>query len=487
MTSYQNQYLLTRKVLTPHEKFVTHTFGDYYIYAHKSLQVVITGGRNSEMALIGIAINPLSPMQKEAEIVSNIIDGAENFLDFCGKISALTGRFVGLYFDSQGLRVVGDACNLRAIYYGEYIKDLVVTSSPKLFLDTFGLKPKISEEKKEVIESKLFSIKENAWFGNESLDDRLSKLLPNHYLIAKGIRVKRLPVFTFNWQEKDVLANTVTFLENTYQALILKFNLVQPLTAGWDSRLLLAASKNFRKDIHYYVFGDRLDHQDVRIPLELNAKFDLNFEVINSTIDFDQEFLESFKSHHIIPRISNKTRDIQHHFFNNRDTNTINITGNVGGVLKSNFGVSKTQSSYIIKSFTGYKGIAYVDKQMSKWLPDAKAYAKENNISLLDLFYWEQRMGNWGGDFPAEQDMAIDEIAPLNNRTLLWTLLDLNSKNRKDPNFDLFTKLIVLMWPELLETKINPDKSKMLKITNSNIYLRLLRGKLKRAVNKLKN
>lgn len=478
MTYYQNQYLITSKLTTLHEEFITYKFGSYYIYAHTSLSVIIKEKKTKRIALIGIAIDPVNPMWEEREILNNILDNTEDFSEFSKSISALTGRFVSLYSDTNNTKVVGDACHLRRICYGKYEHDFIITSSPKLFLDTFKLEHKISEEKADLIHNQVFNRRDNAWYGYETIEDRLLKLLPNHYLIVEDLEAKRLPAFRFNWSEEEALQQIVEILENTYLSLSLRFRLMQPLTAGWESRLLLAASKNVRNQIQYYVFASDHEFQDARIPLKLSEKIDINFKVINTTREFDPEFLKNFKAHHILPRITNKTKDIQYHYLHHRYENTINLTGNVGDLISLVYGYSRTKNPYIFKSLTSYRGITYVDNQINEWLDSAKKYSSENRINVADLYYWEQRMGHWGSQYPSEQDIAFDEIAPLNNRTLLVTLLDMQYKRRRDSRKKLIADLITIMWPELLSFSINPDYSKLNKISSGNIYLRVLRAKL---------
>ncbi|MBJ3793540.1 hypothetical protein I8J38_34180, partial [Bacillus sp. OA1] len=75
---------------------------------------------------------------------------------------------------------------------------------------------------------------------------------------------------------------------------------------------------------------------------------------------------------------------------------------------------------------------------------------------ILDLFYWEQRMGNWGTMYQAEQDIAIEEFCPFNNRRLLIALLKLEKEYRQGPEHIIYKKMINSLWPETLSEPINP-------------------------------
>lgn len=117
----------------------------------------------------------------------------------------------------------------------------------------------------------------------------------------------------------------------------------------------------------------------------------------------------------------------------------------------------------MLLTFSGYRGNPFIKKELREWYDHAKSYAQETGINLLDLFYWEQRMGNWGAQFPYEQDIAIEEISPFNNRSLLQILYSLGYNFRKKPGHLLFQELIYHCWHETLTIEVNPDDNKMIK------------------------
>ena len=129
--------------------------------------------------------------------------------------------------------------------------------------------------------------------------------------------------------------------------------------------------------------------------------------------------------------------------------------------------------------FSGFYRNPYVREQLGIWYPGARQYAQDNGYSLLDLFYWEQRMGHWGGQFLAEQDIAMEEITPYNNRILINSLIQVNYKKRRSPNYTFYQKLIQTLWPEALSEPINPDKSYLKKIAkrNTTVLYFALKGK----------
>ena len=67
-------------------------------------------------------------------------------------------------------------------------------------------------------------------------------------------------------------------------AISKRYNVIQPITAGYDSRVLLAASKPIRNKIKYYTFKTDLtkNSPDLMIPQRLSNHLDLNYMSIDT-------------------------------------------------------------------------------------------------------------------------------------------------------------------------------------------------------------
>ena len=271
-------------------------------------------------------------------------------------------------------------------------------------------------------------------------------------------------------------------LSNTYDALSHRNeNLIQPLTAGWDSRLLLAASKNVTSNIKYYVFNPSKHtseiHQDVDISNKLAKKNNLNFQVFH-TNRLDATFVQEFNKNHLLPRIMDKTAEIQY-LQNNFQNSTINLNGNGGEVLRKYYGTGTsniTLSDLIL--LTKYSNSDIFKEELDKWLYNARTFSYSTNIPILDLFYWEQRMGHWGALYPFELDLAMEQVSPFNNRNFIYTALTAHPSKLKGLRYTLFEDIIKFLWPELLLEPINPKDSYLKNIIKSKTRLRLFVQKM---------
>ena len=94
-------------------------------------------------------------------------------------------------------------------------------------------------------------------------------------------------------------------------------------------------------------------------------------------------------------------------------------------------------------------------RYFSEWL---QGLSNVHNVKVLDLFEWEQGHGNWLAMTQLEFDSAWRDIfTPYNCRNVLTTMLSVDEKYRKAPNYELFLALIRKLWPETLCEPINPQ------------------------------
>jgi len=105
-------------------------------------------------------------------------------------------------------------------------------------------------------------------------------------------------------------------------------------------------------------------------------------------------------------------------------------------------------------------GHPFASVSFDKWLGGLE---RKTNIRLLDLFYWENRVGNWLTTCQAEFDTAWQDIfTPFNCRLLLMNMLSVPEKYRRPPDYLFYRKLIQSLWSEVLQAPINPHKPKQI-------------------------
>src|SRR5690606_7297180 len=193
---------------------------DLTIYSHSRLNVSRATSGNIQIVLLGFIINPLHPDDSNQEVIEKLAKICFSVNDFFREIQVLSGRYVLFFKTDKDLIVAGDACHLRQIFYRFEDEKVFLTASLKLFLNSFNYDLKISEEKKDIVNSELFKKNQSVWYGDESFDERLSKLLPNHYLDLVKKEVKRIPVFRYKFRdEAHIKEYSSMILQNTFSSL----------------------------------------------------------------------------------------------------------------------------------------------------------------------------------------------------------------------------------------------------------------------------
>ncbi len=415
----------------------------------------------SRVLLLGFIVDPLRPERTNRDIVEEM-SGYETTAEFLKRIQRFSGRYVILFKTSSEFIAINDACALRRLLYSFWKDRIVLTSSIKLYLTLAGDALMASERKMRFVRDQLFQKKEQFWVGDETVDDRFRKVLPNHCLDLGRRKIQRTPLFFGAWRAEGGSAESYLgrVLSGGIAALRYRYTVLQPLTAGWDTRVLLAATRPFAHEIRYYTFTTQLprNHPDLRVPRMLAEKYHLNYAAVG-TERLSDSFLRYFQAQFCFPNVLPKTRNIAYHYHRHSDGRYINVNGNGGEILRRCYHGLPFSDALFISKVIGYERIPFVIGEVRRWLKASKEFAKRYKIRLNELFYWEQRMGNWHARYQRDQDVAIEEFSPFNNKDLLLTGLELKRSSRRLRDVGVITSIVELLWPELLSIPINPSET----------------------------
>lgn len=462
---YKNQYFISNFKLDNYNGLKSTTFNNLHIYSHQLLNVSTARNLFSEILLLGYIIDPLKPEENNDDIVKNLAETCNSKESLFKRLQSLSGRYVLLYKNEADFIALNDVCALKQLYYGFIDKNIILTSSPRMFLDLYGGDLQISVQMKELIDLKEYLDNECTLFGDKCIDNRLSIVLSNHFLNIKNKKISRMPIYCDEFpNERAALEHAAIVLRGNIIAITNRYQVLQMLTAGWESRALLAASKQVRDKIKYFVFdlsNGNPRNPDVWVPQKLSEKLGLNLHIAKPE-ELNGEFLTLFRREHVLPKIWSRVAEPQYFYNHYSDRNFIRITGVGGGMLKSFYGYARNDKvhSDMLYHFSGYAGKSkFVKREIELWIIDARKYADEYNLPLLDLFHWEQKTPRWGALEAFEQDIAFDEFCPFYNKNLLLSILKINPKKRVNPKPVFFYNLIKFLWEDTLSEPINPSSS----------------------------
>lgn len=482
---FRRQFLLTTKPCPQLSSWKMELMDRLFLYVHPDMDHAVVQGEDNQLliALIGYIMDPGRPEASNVEILEDLRTSHVSPDRITEFLFDKVGRFVLMVKWADQFLIFHDACGLRTVYYSNEPGDICIASQPKLLGIATSLR-------KERIFDHYYSseyVRKNIehWIpAGISLYENVDQLLPNHYLDVNRQRQVRY------WPNHEVrelgLERTAhlaaEILRGTIRAAQNRFKLALPLTAGWDSRTLLSACKEVANEIYFYTLQYRtLSHRsaDVRIPKRLLLSLGCEHHTIPCNSYPDDEFRQVYEgnsdmAHFIDWGIT------AYNLYNNFPAHRVCLKGVCAEVARCFYhpaagGRAIADSQQLVALEPGWNELEFIRKYVDQWFLDVRELAAKWKYDILDLFYWEHRMGSWQAQSQLEWDISIEELTPFNNRHLLDTLLGVPQKDRRAPDYTLFRRIMADLWPQVLTEPINPSiKSSVKRVLNKMGMLRVL-------------
>lgn len=455
---YRNQYLLTPSgIECPFLHNIFNIGGGYVLYTHKDLVVNSVEKGDVKLFLLGELFDYTSPKKNNEEILKDLID--YNFDSLLEHIGKYTGRYVIIHLNGDKLNLVHDPIASRKIYYCRSQDDVWMASQSHLLAKVLGIKKTNNSEILSYYNSREFGLLNNANIGNLTLYDEIRQLMPNHFLAVKGMKsIRYWPKTTIERRSlKEVSIECAKMIEGYMESIINRHEVMLPVTAGKDSRILLAASKRFKEKVFYYSnkSGFLTDkHADISVPTRLLADLNLDFNILVPPGEVDKNFEKIFffnneyASTNYLPIIFN---------YHTKFSNKINLPGNMASAgleFYKSRKIKKTGNRLAHLNHVGH--YVFANEYYDNWLAERQFLFQNLNFEMIELFYWEERLPNWGMQIQMEKDIAQEEFNLFNSRDLISLFLSVKPKYIAMPFFKLHEDIIKLLWPEVLKIPINP-------------------------------
>jgi hypothetical protein len=333
----------------------------------------------------------------------------------------------------------------------------------------------------------------DSWFpfGLTSVK-HITRLLPNHYLDLSLWKSKRhwpdKKTIDINGHVTDESISTIgSIIENNIHALTKDSPINMALTAGVDTRLLLACSRELLDKISFFtlynknrnsvdchiasLFKTRWGHDHSFIRLEKAPDDYLKYFCLSTG------FCVSLAKGHV------------NYSLRYLEKNRFLLTGMASPVSKAVYslpgdvGIKKLDPYRIIKRL----GIPHKQQiiKNSKILSRAKEWLTEishlKTNTIFDLLYMEQRSGCWAAPQTLiDKNRALSNIWPCNHRKIYQLMLQLPVEYKM--KHQMHTDICLKKWPELLEVPYNMFTGKK-KIFNAILLLRKKLKSLKNIIN----
>lgn len=456
----------------------------FFLYNHPDLEVNYIQKGEKELYILGFILDPYNPRLMNKSILKEILLNCESFENVLSYTDKYSGRWALIWKDKAGIKIMNDACGARQVYFYSGENGVWCGSQPAILAYELGLETDDNPELIRFINSKEYRTTNFDWYGDETVYKNIRHLLPNHYLDMNSLETRRFwPNAALNNLEiADAVKEASHILEGTLKSVANRFDKVMlSVTAGYDSRMVLAASKTVKDKIKYFFCMD--DHNqksiDYKVSSQLLTSLGLKQEIITK-IPMDAEFLEIYNQN-VTLASKEPFKEFIYSFYKDY-SDYIHVSGVCGEITRNfwYYNYDKGVSLEELISVSKYRGLTYMEKSISKWFEDAESV--KNRINLYDLYFWENISGNWGAKSCAEQDIAIEEVWPYNNRKLMTALLSTGIECRKPPFYKLQREIVKCLWKETLCKPINPNilKKTLWLIKNSTIRINQALQRLKR-------
>ena len=430
---------------------------------HPDLMASQIFANGKSITLLGYILDPENPEATDKVILDSLIEKLvplDNVQPFIERTYRFGGRWVLIIDNGIEIYLFNDALGFRQVFYTEkeFIEDTWCASQTGILAEELNLQCDDDAIKQ------LYSCREKEdgqyWWPNDRTPFKgIKHLLPNHYLsLTSGLCVRY-------WPNEDIpemaleesIEKGAKLLKALIESAANRYELAYTITAGRDTRLLLAASRDIRHKIYFFsmmYWHMTRSSVDVAVPSRLLKKLGLGHHVIKCPAQMDDEFGEIYARN--VPTARKVYGAIAQGLYDQYPGERICVKGNASEVAKympwdhreSVDGLTLAKDQHLGKN-------SFAAHEFYKWMETANM--RKRNLAILNLFYWEQRLGNWQGMSQTEWDIVTENFDPCNCRSLLITLLSAPEEFRKGPKHILFEGLIRAMWQDVLCEPINPE------------------------------
>lgn len=457
---YRRQFVLCNFPLLDLPEWKSFSFGPFYLNVHPDLETTITKGCNGDFLLLGFALNHHRPVANNQELMDEMAGTCHNIEDVFEYCRDLCGRYIIIFNFAGKTGLLNDLIGCRTVYYCFHQNSVLCASQPGTLARLIRIEEDPSSIVRAYVERDMFASGEGCWIGDGTKYAGVKHLLPNHYLdFEEKKAVRYWPIATLEPVDiEDASRQSAEMLENTMLAATNRFQLSMAITSGWDSRCMLAATRNVHSKIFYYIQkyrGMTDSHPDIRVPRKLTRKLGIPYHIIECG-DYQDEAFDITLERNVF-LVHNPAKKVLLRSFYQDFQGKVNASGNISDLCRTVYGINPIHEITDLLELVYLSDSKYAAEAIKEWYVYAKSRCDTFGYNLRDLFFWEQVLGNWGSMFAAELDIAIDEFYPFGTRRLVETILAVDGKLRPYHNSMVHRRIIELAWPELLAEPINPS------------------------------
>jgi len=473
VTNYQdftNQFILCKNQAHIPASWQKRQLGEWFLGYHPSLPVIeIQSHTEARLGwMLGYPIDENRELLSQSVVYEQKVESSTPS-QFEMWLYRLGGTFIAIFITPQVSRFYLDAGGaLPAVYHPE---SQTVASATTL-ID--------AAEPDESLVKAMGIPKLSNWypFGLTSKKS-VERLVINHYLdLVSWTSHRHWPTGETETNANDyeaIVQEIAQTIRHNIEGVAKKYPLYLALTAGKDTRLLLACSKDFLDKIIFYTFRypDAWGELDSTIAAEIAGRFNLNYQV------YEPRYATERQQEAWLERTGRCVwgRVLTYHTSNYQlDPGRPSLIGKPGGTGQTYFynklgaGLNTKLTAKEILNLLHFPQTSQLVDRANQWL---QSLAEYDAFVILDLLLFEQRQGCWGGPQQYGNNWNIFQTFPLCHRKIYDLLWQVPRQYRIEAK--LGTDLIESQWPELLEFPINNYRG-FRGLKNNIKQYRVLRG-----------
>ncbi len=398
----------------------------------------------------------------------------------------LNGRFACFYSLNNELYVLNDATGARSIYYST--QKPIIASHYNLIHDIVKTKEHpfygnycewVSDMKKEN--------RAYPWVmpGDNTPWTDIKILIANHKL--------KLPemVITRFWPRQNTKDTNVTdatsqiayIIKKEAETLSAYYRVYQSLTAGYDSRITLAATRGIKNGLNYFTYRDK----ELSVGVFDSEDRERNLNFAKNLCDKEKlKFKEITIPQKPLPEGLKKVLEKNHYHWHIPHVlipysklfpvHSIHLRSNLIETIRSDAHspLNKIQSDTNIGAHfaktnrysEGYKYFEEASKLFERFYFE-NSFDNVFDYPVPQLFYWEYSCSVWlSGAVLTITDLVVDTFQLFNCRKVLDIALGMPTYYRN--RAIIYDRVVNILWPDLLDYGLPNNSEKIYNLINKN-------------------
>jgi hypothetical protein len=450
LITHNRQFLLSPSPDSPRPGWISRSHGPFWL--HNCPLLSIRQGQTADgvpATLLGLAAQQQEGRPNPSEVIGSTTSHA-----LPAQYATWAGRWVLLLGDTLHL----DASGNLGVFYTMAGGGLI-SSSPALLSELENL----PAEKHQLVHA--FGVD---WYtGPLTRIKRVSRLLPSQILHLSRQQVQSRPLL-MKVETNDVadsLARALITAMINLQSVTDRFYL--PLTAGLDSRTVLAAARAAGISPITYTFNKPgISQADRELPPQLAENLGLDHHLLERG-RYSANRRALFDAHSAAHCVDIDRKYYAHGQWQEWADDGIILRGGCfefgrnyyDSELPQGFSESATALHHALGRNWWAKSQPLVQQGLAKWLAWAGANP-ESRLDFRDRLYLEQRLGGWLSSIEQALDITGTERIHTANSTLVYSLLNIVPRDERASG-KLQKEVIRRLCPALAEFPYNAPDSRL--------------------------